>query len=232
MGKDRQQRRRERAEAEILGEAEESLGADDREMEIGMEGEPSPEEAAGEVGESGLSRRVAELEEENAELRDKLMRALADLENTRKRAGREKEAARRYAKGEFARALLPVSDSLSRALEMTPEAARRQDETLDKFMTGVEMAEKEFLKRLEEMGVTRIAPGEEKFDPNWHEVMFEAEKTGKPPGTIVQIIEHGFMIADRLLRPARVVVAKNDGSWQPGGPGPEEGGGEGVDTHV
>ena len=110
----------------------------------------------------------------------------------------------------FARDLLAVSDNLRRALEAVP-ADLVNDERIKALLSGIEATERELLRTFEKNGIRKIEPVGEPFNPNFHEVMFEAPGTGQPPGTIVQVIEAGYVISDRLLRPARVGVAKNDG---------------------
>lgn len=154
-----------------------------------------------------LLTKVKELEEENKKLNDQLLRSHAEADNISKRARRDKEENAKYAITNLARELLPVADNLRRALEAITEEQRAIPEVAN-ILTGVEATEREFIRVFESKGIKRILPTEEVFDPNLHEVMFEVANTGKPAGTIVQVIEAGFTINDRLLRPARVAVAK------------------------
>ena len=147
------------------------------------------------------------LRAEAAELRDELLRALAETENVRRRAQREREDAGKYAISNFARDLLPVVDNLRRAIDSVPEAARA-DETLAGTLAGIDMTEREFLAVVERHGIKRIEPKGEKFDHNFHQAIFEVETTETPPGTVVEVMQPGYAIADRLLRPAMVGVAK------------------------
>lgn len=152
------------------------------------------------------------LQAELAEAKDKMLRALADAENTRKRAERSQIDTSKYAISGFARDLLDVADNLRRALDSVPADKRAGDEALETLLQGIEATERVMLASFEKNGVRKIAPASGIFDPNHHEVMFEADVPGKRAGEIVQLVEPGYMIADRLLRPARVGVAKGDPS--------------------
>ena len=162
--------------------------------------------------------RISELEADLAEARDRALRAVAEAENTRKRLLREREDVRKYAVADFSRDLLDFSDNFSRALAAIPEEARN-DELIKNVVVGVEAMEKELLKTMEKHGISKTEPMDEMFNPNFHEAMFEAPGTGKPAGTIIELIEPGYMLHDRLLRPARVGIAKDDGSDKDENPG-------------
>jgi molecular chaperone GrpE len=153
---------------------------------------------------------IATLQNELKEAKDQTLRALAEADNARKRAVREREDASKYAVSGFARDLLAVSDNLRRALEAVP-ADLADDDRVKALMQGIEATERELLKSFEKNGIRKLEPAGETFNPNFHEVMFEAPGTGKAAGTIVQVIEAGYVLNDRLLRPARVGVAKNEG---------------------
>ena len=148
---------------------------------------------------------VAKLTAERDDMRDKLMRALAEADNTRKRAERAQQDTQKYAVTGFAKDMLDIADNLRRALDAIPEDQR--DGTL---FEGVAATEKIMMSTFEKHGIQKIAPTEGKFDPNFHEVMFETEIPGKQGGEIIQLLEPGYTIHDRLLRPARVGVAKSD----------------------
>lgn len=155
-----------------------------------------------------LAGRAAALEAELAGTKDKLLRALADTENVRRRADRDREQERRYAAASFAKDLLSVADNLRRALDSAPEA-QAQDEFARTLFAGVAATERELLAAFERHGIRRIEPQPgEKFDHNLHQAMFEVDNTGKTAGTIVQILQPGYVMHDRLLRPALVGVAK------------------------
>ena len=150
-------------------------------------------------------------EEEIAELKDKLLRTMADLENTRRRARAEKEDAGKYAISSFARDVLTVSDNFSRAFDsLTSEDKDAAPDSIKNFVEGVEMTSRELLNMLERHGIRKIEPMNEKFDPNLHQAMFEVPGTDQPNGTVVQVVQAGFVIGERLLRPALVGVAKGD----------------------
>ena len=132
---------------------------------------------------------------------------MAETENLRRRAMREREDAGKYAISGFARDMLSVIDNLRRALDSLPDD-HRQDESLAGLISGVEMTERELIAAFERNGIKRIEPLGEKFDHNFHQAMFYAEGTDQPEGTIVEVVQAGYVIADRLLRPAMVGVAK------------------------
>jgi molecular chaperone GrpE len=160
----------------------------------------APEAAASAPGASEA------LVHEVAEMKDRLLRTLAEMENLRRRTEREVADARAYGVSAFARDLLVVADNMRRALEAAaPEAA---DPAVKPLLEGVELTEREFLKTLEKHGVRKFVPQGEKFDPNRHQAMFEVPDPSAPSGTVVQVMQAGFMIGDRVLRPALVGVAK------------------------
>lgn len=156
---------------------------------------------------TGLEERLAEAETELAATRDKLLRALADTENMRKRAQREREDASKYGASSFAKDMLNVADNLRRALAAVPPEGE-QDEMTRNLLVGVAATERELLAALERHGIKRIDPEGERFDHNFHQAMFEVENSGRAPGTIVQVLQPGYVMHDRLLRPAMVGVAK------------------------
>ncbi len=161
---------------------------------------PAPQPSADE--------RIAKLESDLAEARDRMLRALAETENVRRRLEREREDTARYAISRFAGDILTVADNLRRALDAVPAAAVEKDEFLAKLVDGVGATEKNLLQVLEKNGVKKLNPAGQKFDPNFHEVLFELEAPDQPAGTVVQVLEAGYTIGDRLLRPARVAAAK------------------------
>jgi len=161
--------------------------------------------------------RTERLEAEAAELRDQLLRALAEAENQRRRSQREREEAVRYAAAPMLRELLPVADNLQRALEsVAPEAAER-DDTLKTLLEGVQLTQRELQAVFERHGIVRLDPMGERLNPHHHEAMFEVPDPNRPSGTIVQVIEPGYLLHDRLLRPARVGVAKGGAAAGPSG---------------
>ena len=159
--------------------------------------------------------RVTQLEAEVASLKDQLLRSMAEAENTRRRAQRDREDASKYAVSSFAKELVTVADNLRRALEAVPPEGREQDEMLKGLAVGVEATERQLIAAFERAGIKKIDPTGELFDPNFHQVMFEIENTGKAAGTVVQVLQPGYTIHGRLLREAMVGVAKA----QPENPG-------------
>ncbi len=158
------------------------------------------------------------LKAENAELRDRFLRLAAEMDNLRRRTERELKDAKTYAVTSFARDMLAVSDNLRRALEALPEEARAAaDAGLTALVEGVEMTERGMLSTLERHGVRKIEAEGQKFDPNFHQAMFEVPNPEVPNNTVVQVVQAGYAIGDRVLRPAMVGVAK-------GGPKPEANG--------
>ena len=152
--------------------------------------------------------KIAALEAEIAEHKDQMLRALAETENLRRRAEREREEASRYAVAALARDLVSVADNLRRAIESVPK--EEGGEVLANLMTGVEATERELLAIFERRSIIRISPLGERFDPNFHQAMFEVADSGQPAGTVVQVLQPGYVIHDRLLRPALVGVAKGE----------------------
>lgn len=160
-----------------------------------------------------LEEALKQIELLNNELigaHDKTLRAMAEAENTRRRAERDRQDTAKFAVTSFARDLLSVADNLRRALGAIPEDQREGNEHLKNIYTGVDATERELLRALERNGIKKIEALHQKFDPNFHEVMFEAAIPGKEPGIIIQVMDQGYMIHDRLLRPARVGVSKSD----------------------
>ena len=147
-------------------------------------------------------------EEEIADLKDKLLRALADNENTIRRAKREREDTAKYAAANFARDMLTVADNLRRALDAAPESLSDGDEQTKAFMAGIDLTSRELLSVLERHGIKQISPIGEKFNHDQHEALFEVPTSDAEPGMVVQVVEDGFTIHDRLLRAAKVGVSK------------------------
>ncbi len=145
---------------------------------------------------------------EIAQLKDQLLRALAETENTRKRAERDREDAAKFAVTNFARDMLSVADNLRRALDSVPADAKAGNTALATLLEGVELTDRQLQSMLEKHGITRVDPMGQPFDPNMHQAMFEVPGTGQPNGTVVQVLQAGFLINGRLLRPALVGVAK------------------------
>ncbi len=159
--------------------------------------------------------RAAALETELADAKDRLLRALAEVENIRRRAQREREDTQKYAIAGFARDLLSPVDNLRRALGSLPPT-ETADPRVQGLLEGVAATERELLVALERHGVQRIDPQGERFDHNFHQAIFEVERAGSPGGTVIEVLQPGYVLHDRLLRPAMVGVAK--GAPQPEAP--------------
>lgn len=152
---------------------------------------------------------LASLQAENAELRDRFLRLAADMDNLRRRTERDVKDAKAYAVTAFARDMLAVSDNLRRAIDAVPAEARAAAEAgLTALIEGVEMTERAMLSTLERHGVKKIEPEGQKFDPNFHQAMFEVPNPDVPNNTVTQVVQAGYTIGDRVLRPAMVGVAK------------------------
>jgi molecular chaperone GrpE len=153
---------------------------------------------------------VVEATRETAELKDKLLRTLAEMENLRKRTEREVLDARVYGITGFARDVLAVADNMHRALETIGLNLREAaDPKVRALIEGVELTERELMKILERNGVKKFSPLGEKFDPNLHQAMYEVPTPDQPPGQVAQVIQAGYMIGERVLRPALVAVSKS-----------------------
>ncbi|WP_291847194.1 nucleotide exchange factor GrpE [Bradyrhizobium sp.] len=175
---------------------------------------------AGETGEPVVSKpyimpddpeegSLEALTKEVAETRDKMLRTLAEMENLRQRTRREVADSKIYGITGFARDILDIADNLQRALDaIPPEAKAAADPGIKAFIEGVELTERSLLNTLEKNGVRKFDPSGEKFDPNFQQAMYEVPDESVAPGTVVQVVQAGFMIGDRILRPALVGIAK------------------------
>lgn len=158
---------------------------------------------------------IEALAEENASLKDQLLRTIAEMENLRRRTEREKRDAGKYAITGFAQDLLAIGDNITRAMQSLSGAENDPSQDLVKTLSdGLEMTEREMLNIFSRHGISKLEPQGEKFDPNMHQAMFEVEDPNVPAGTVVQIVQAGYQIQDRILRPAMVGVAKG-GAKQP-----------------
>jgi len=158
-----------------------------------------------------------------AEFKDKLLRTLAEMENLRKRTEREIADARVYGVTGFARDIVAAADNMHRALgTVGPEEREQADAKVKALIEGVELTERDLLKVLEKNGVKKFNPEGEKFDPNVHQAMYEVQDAKVPPGHVAQVIQAGYMIGDRVLRPALVGVAKAAQKSQAAANGSEE----------
>lgn len=188
----------------------ETAPPDPEEARLGEAAAPPPQDDASEAPAEGGGEAPAErdYEAELAALNDRLLRTLAESENQRRRHRREREETARYAIAGFARDMLGVADNLRRALEALPDGAAEGDEALKSAIDGVALTERELEGAFARHGVEKIDPEGRKFDHNLHEAMFELPTADAAPGTVVQVVEAGYVIGDRLLRAARVGIAK------------------------
>src|SRR5579864_9069888 len=176
-------------------------------------GDPGDEDArdfSDEGAPASPEERLAAVEAELADTKDRLLRALAETENVRRRFQREREDTQKYAISGFAKDLLTVVDNLRRALDAMPEAEVTDPRTRS-LLDGVAVTERELLAAFERHGLKRIDPKGERFDHNFHQAIFEAERPGAPAGTVIEVLQPGYVLHDRLLRPAMVGVAKAGG---------------------
>jgi len=179
-------------------------------------------DAANEAASTPEADPIAVLEAEKADLKDKLLRLMADMENLRRRTEREVADARAYAVANFARDMLNVADNVRRAIESVPDEARSAAEGAFKgLIEGIELTERDLLKTLERHGVRKLDPEGQKFDPNVHQAMFEVPNPDVPNGTVVQVVQSGYVIGERVLRPALVGVAKGGPKAPANGAGSE-----------
>jgi molecular chaperone GrpE len=181
------------------------------EAEASAEASASAEAAAGATPttERDPFSVIEALNTENASLKDRLLRTMAEMENLRRRTEREVADAKSYGVTAFARDMLTVADNLARALESVPEEARgAADGPLRSLIEGVDLTMRDLGAALGRHGVKKLEPQGEKFDPNFHQAMFEAPDESLPPGTVTQVIQTGWRIGDRVLRPAMVGVSK------------------------
>src|ERR1700759_824936 len=179
------------------------------------------DEANNPASEGAPIDEIDALRAEAADLRDRVLRALAETENTRRRAEREKQDASQYAVTKFARDMLQIADNFARALAAAPADLRAgADPQIKAVLEGVEATERQLLQTMERHGVAIIDTADGKFDPTPHQAMAEVPGGDKPAGSIVDVVQSGYKIGDRLLRPAMVTVARREAS----------GAGSGIDT--
>ncbi|PWW00094.1 molecular chaperone GrpE [Hoeflea marina] len=165
---------------------------------------------------------IERLQAENAELKDRYLRLAADMENLRRRTARDVKDAKSYSIAGFARDMLQVSDNLRRTLDSVPEqAADAEDTGLKALVEGVDLTERAMLSALERHGVRKVDPKGQKFDPNFHQAMFEIPNPDLPNNTVVEVVQSGYVLGERMLRPAMVGVAKGgpkEVAAEPGAP--------------
>jgi molecular chaperone GrpE len=173
---------------------------------------PGPEAAGAETPAAQADASpdpTAELAREAADLKDRLLRSLAEMENLRRRTEKQVADERVYGIAGFARDMLAVADNMRRALDaVTPELRETADPAVKALIEGVELTERELLKVLEKQGVKKLEPLGSKFDPNLHQAMYEVPDPSVPAGTVVQVVQAGYTIGERMLRPALVAVSK------------------------
>lgn len=189
--------------------------------------EQSPQSAAPEAPapaeEVSPAARIAELEAEVAKLKNEVLYARADTENVRRRLEQQAEDRGKFAVANFAKDVLSVADNLRRALDAVPPTAREGNDIANTLTVGVEMTEREMLATMERFGIRQIQAMGERFDPNLHQAMMEMEDSTQPEGTVVMVMQQGYQLHERLLRPALVGVSKG---------GPKAPPGEQVDTNA
>jgi molecular chaperone GrpE len=178
--------------------------------------EPRPEIETPEAGNADPAAETEALKAENADLKDRLLRLAAEMENLRKRMGREIEDTRTYAIAKFARDMLTATDSLNRAMLVLPAETRDTAEgPLKSLIEGIDLTEREMQRLLSVHGVKPIEAEGQKFDPHKHQAMFEVPDPTRPEGTVVQVVQTGYAIGDRVLRPAMVGIAKGGAAPTP-----------------
>lgn len=175
------------------------------------------EELEAEQKEKKEQETPATLKAQIADLTDRLLRAHADMENQRKMAEKEREDTAKYAISKFAKDIVQVGDNFQRAISAVPGEAVDSDPALKSFLDGVTMLDREFHNILERHGIQRLEPTGEAFNPHFHQAMMEQEDASVPHGTVLQVIQAGYQLSDRVLRPAMVIVAK--GGVKGGGAG-------------
>ena len=190
--------------------APEQTAAKSEYAETAATGEAFQAEAEADAqGQAADYEAVVRLVKENEELKDRALRLAAEMENLRRRTARDVQDAKSYAIANFARDMLQVSDNLNRALEALPADAREGTDTgLKALVEGVELTDRAMLSALERHGVRKLDPQGERFDPNFHQAMFEVPNPDVPANTVVQVVQTGYVIGERVLRPAMVGVAK------------------------
>lgn len=175
-----------------------------------IEAQEAMDEAGSTAGDAEIDEATRALAQELADTRDKLLRAVAEIDNMRKRAERDREQDRKFGIANFAGDVVGVADDLRRALSSVPAEAAHEP-AVKALMEGVEMTERVLLAALEKHGVRRVAPEPgEPFDYNYHQAMFEVENSGQPAGAVVQLLQPGYVIHERLLKAAMVGVAKGE----------------------
>ena len=188
----------------------------DTRPQTGPDAVPADEAAMQPDAAPAAPKASTSLDRELADYKDRLLRTLADMENMRKRTEREVADTRVYGISAFARDILGVADNMHRAMQALDDELRaKADDTMKALLDGVELTERELINVLEKHGVKKIEPLNQKFDPNRHQAMFEVEDASVPSGTVVQVMQAGYLIGERVLRPALVAVSKGGGKSAP-----------------
>ena len=196
-------------EAAARADAEKDMQAEEREPLPWSDPDYGASDPAENVEAEAHLAELEQLRAENAELREKILHGLADMENLRRRTEREKQDAGKYAISKFAQDIVGVADNLARAIQsLGSDTEAHNAETVSNLISGVEMTDRELHNVLSRHGVTKLDPMGEKFDPNFHQAMFEVENKDVPNGTVTQVVQAGYQIGERVLRPAMVGVAK------------------------
>lgn len=171
-------------------------------------GNERPESPEGAAGEPDPFAVLEKLNAENSDLKDRMLRTLAEMENLRRRTEKEVADSKLYGVSTFARDMLVFADNLRRAIDAIPQELRTADGPVKTFIEGIEVTERDFQSRLTRQGIRKLEPNGQKFDPNMHEALFEVPDPSVPNGTVVQVVEDGYSIGERCLRPAKVGVAR------------------------
>jgi molecular chaperone GrpE len=178
-------------------------------FEAGSDPAPAGDPAAQPDAAAAAPKASTSLDRELADMKDRLLRTLADMENMRKRTDREIADVKVYAVSQFARDILGVADNMHRAMQALDDELRaKADDAMKALLDGVELTERELMNVLDKHGVKKLEPQGQKFDPNRHQAMFEVEDASVPNGTVVQVMQAGYTIGERVLRPALVAVSK------------------------
>ncbi len=183
---------------------------DDAESKAGSTASAAEQAAASEAKAQAAeaAEQAGSPDERIKQLEERLKRAIAEQENLRKRMEREKADTARYAIANFAREVLGIADNIQRAIDAVPKDAAANDQALKTFLEGIEVTERELHKAMERHGIARLNPEGEKFDPNYHQAMFEIPTADMPSGMVMQVVQPGYLLEDRVLRPALVGVSK------------------------
>jgi len=191
----------------------------------------APAEAATAPNAAENAERLQTLERENADLKDRLLRSLAEMENLRRRTEREMQDTRTFSITKFATDIVGTADNLRRALESVPKGESEENAAVKALVEGVELTERELIKALEKHGVKKRVPMGERFDPNRDQAMFEVPDESQPSGTVVQVVQAGYLIGERVLRPTMVGVSKGGPARAPA-PQPEAKADEAAKPHA